>query len=60
MAALQPTISQHLIPVASDWKSTDWLMANCQIQEQFLLNSKQPVHDARMHAHAMLPHSGVL
>ncbi len=50
MAALQPTISQHLIPVASDWKSTDWLMANCQIQEQFLLNSKQPVHDARMHA----------
>jgi len=25
-------------------------MANCQIQEQFLLNSKAPVHDARMHA----------
>jgi aspartate kinase len=50
MAALQPGIAQHLIPVASDWKSTDWLMANCQIQEQFLLNSKQPVHDARMHA----------
>ncbi len=50
MAALKPGIAQHLIPVASDWKSTDWLMANCQIQEQFLLNSKQPVHDARMHA----------
>jgi homoserine acetyltransferase len=28
----------------------DWLMANCQIQEQFLLNSSNPVHDARMHA----------
>nr|WP_299385003.1 bifunctional aspartate kinase/homoserine dehydrogenase I [Allomuricauda sp.] len=50
MAALQPTITEHLIPVASDWKSTDWLIANCQIQEQFLVNSKQPVHDARMHA----------
>ena len=50
MAALSPNITAHLIPVASDWKSTDWLIANCQIQEQFLVNSKQPVHDARMHA----------
>jgi len=50
MAALNPEITTHLIPVASDWKSTDWLIANCQIQEQFLTNSKQPVHDARMHA----------
>lgn len=50
MTALNPNITEHLIPVASDWKSTDWLIANCQIQEQFLVNSKQPVHDARMHA----------
>ncbi len=50
IAALKPGLTQYLIPVASDWKSTDWLIANCQIQEQFLVNSKQPVHDARMHA----------
>ncbi|WP_335964616.1 bifunctional aspartate kinase/homoserine dehydrogenase I [Galbibacter sp. PAP.153] len=50
MAAIKPDITRHLIPVATDWKSTDWLIANCQIQEQFLVNSKQPVHDARMHA----------
>ena len=50
MAALKPDFTEHLIPVATDWKSTDWLIANCQIQEQFLLNSKNPVHDARMHA----------
>ncbi|GMN10669.1 hypothetical protein MTsPCn9_23560 [Croceitalea sp. MTPC9] len=50
MAALNPNITEHLIPVASDWKSTDWLIANCQIQEQILVNSRQPVHDARMHA----------
>ncbi|PWL37882.1 bifunctional aspartate kinase/homoserine dehydrogenase I [Flagellimonas aquimarina] len=50
MTAMNPKITEHLIPVASDWKSTDWLIANCQIQEQFLINSKQPVHDARMHA----------
>lgn len=50
MAVLNPDITEHLIPVATDWKSTDWLIANCQIQEQFLMNSKNPVHDARMHA----------
>ncbi len=50
MATLNPGITEHLIPVASDWKSTDWLIANCQIQEQILVNSKEPVHDARMHA----------
>jgi len=50
MAVLSPKLSEYLIPVATDWKSTDWLIANCQIQEQFLLNSSNPVHDARMHA----------
>jgi len=50
MAVLNPVITKHLITVATDWKSTDWLIANCQIQEQFLSNSSNPVHDARMHA----------
>jgi bifunctional aspartokinase / homoserine dehydrogenase 1 len=50
IAVLNPTITKHLIVVATDWKSTDWLIANCQIQEQFLSNSSNPVHDARMHA----------
>ncbi|MBU2939940.1 bifunctional aspartate kinase/homoserine dehydrogenase I [Lacinutrix sp. C3R15] len=50
MAVLAPNLATHLIVVATDWKSTDWLIANCQIQEQFLLNSTNPVHDARMHA----------
>lgn len=50
MAALKPDIAHHIVPVAADWKSTDWLISNCFVQEQFLLNSKNPVHDARMHA----------
>lgn len=50
MAVLNPNITENLIPVATDWKSTDWLIANCQIQEQILVNSRNPVHDARMHA----------
>jgi len=50
MVALNPKITKHLIPVASDWRSTDWIIANCLIQEQFLVNSKRPIQDARMHA----------
>ncbi|RXP55493.1 bifunctional aspartate kinase/homoserine dehydrogenase I [Lutibacter sp. HS1-25] len=50
MAVINPVITKNLIVIATDWKSTDWLIANCQIQEQFLVNSCNPVHDARMHA----------
>jgi len=50
MAVINPKITDHLVVIATDWKSTDWLIANCQIQEQFLTNSSNPVHDARMHA----------
>ncbi|MDY8136531.1 alpha/beta fold hydrolase [Aquimarina sp. 2201CG5-10] len=50
LAVLQPKLIKHLIPVATDWKSSDWLKANCLVQEQILLNSSNPVHDARLHA----------
>lgn len=50
MIALQPLLAENVIAIATDWKSTDWLIANCQIQEQILKNSKDPVHDARLHA----------
>ena len=50
LAALRPNLIEHLIPVATDWKSTDWLIANCHIQDAILNNSTQPLEDARMHA----------
>ncbi len=50
LAILRPTLIKHLIPIATDHKSTDWLKANCLVQEQILLNSENPVHDARLHA----------
>ena len=50
MVVLKNNLTKHFLPIATDWKSTDWLIANCQIQEQFLVNSSNPVHDARMHA----------
>lgn len=50
MAALQPNKIQNLIPVATDWKATDWVIANVLIQDQILNNSHNPIADARLHA----------
>lgn len=50
MAVLEPNLIQNLIPIASDWKSTDWLIGNCFLQERILENSNNPIEDARIHA----------
>lgn len=50
MLALKPDITENLIPIATDWKSTDWMIANCYLQEQILNNSSRPIEDARIHA----------
>lgn len=50
MAILKPELFQNLIPIATDWKATDWLLAQCRVQKQILENSNTPLHDARIHA----------
>lgn len=50
MAAIRPTAIENLIPIATSWKSSDWLIANVLIQDLILNNSKNPIHDARIHA----------
>ena len=50
LAALYPEFIKNLIPIATDWKATDWLLANTKVQELILNNSSNPVHDARVHA----------
>jgi homoserine O-acetyltransferase len=50
LAVLKPNLAQHVIPIATDWKVTDWITANCHIQDAILNNSNQPLKDARMHA----------
>ncbi len=50
LAALYPKLIENLIPIASDWKSTDWLIANCYLQDLILCNSSNPIADARVHA----------
>ena len=50
LAALKPDLAENIVPIATDYKATDWVLANCKVQEQILNNSKEPVKDARMHA----------
>lgn len=50
MAALQPERAQHLIPVATDHKAADWVIANVLVQDRILNNSTNPLADARLHA----------
>ena len=50
MANLQPAKFQNLIPIATDWKASDWVIANVLVQDQILNNSDNPIVDARLHA----------
>jgi homoserine O-acetyltransferase len=50
MAALHPNKIDNLIPIATDWKATDWVIANVLIQDQILNHSDDPIVDARLHA----------
>jgi homoserine O-acetyltransferase len=50
LAILKPKLIKHVIPIATDWKSTDWLIANCFIQDNILNHSSKALYDARLHA----------
>ena len=50
MTALYPDLAQYLIPVAADWKASDWIIANTFLQRRILENSSKPLEDARIHA----------
>lgn len=50
LAVLKPNLIENLVPIATDYKATDWVLAHCKVQDQILNNSVTPVHDARQHA----------
>lgn len=50
MAKIAPCLSKNIIPIATHWVSSDWVLANCHIQDLILNNSNRPVEDARIHA----------
>ncbi len=50
MAYLSPNLAQYIIPIATHWKASDWVISTTHIQEIILNHSENPLHDARKHA----------
>lgn len=50
ITVIYPELFGTIVPIAADWKATDWIIANCHIQERILSHSSQPIEDARQHA----------
>ena len=49
MAAQRKNKIEKIIPVATDWKSTDWIIAHVLLQDYILNHSNNPIFDARVH-----------
>ncbi len=47
IAIQYPDFVQNIFPIASDWKATDWIIAQCGIQNNVLDHSCEPMEDAR-------------
>ena len=50
MAYIKPKSIQYIIPIATNWKASDWIIGNVLVQDAILNNSINPIHDARLHA----------
>ena len=50
MASLKNKFAENIIPVACDWQTSDWILANTYLQKRILKNSQNPLEDARIHA----------
>jgi len=50
MAVQEPNLCKYFIPIAADWKASDWILANTFLQNRILENSSNPLEDARIHA----------
>jgi homoserine O-acetyltransferase len=50
MGLIAPDYVKNLIPIAADYKVSDWLISNTYLQNLILKNSKNPVFDARVNA----------
>lgn len=50
MTVKAPELFGTIMPIAADWKSTDWLVACCHVQQAILEDSAAPLEHARKHA----------
>jgi homoserine O-acetyltransferase len=47
LSVLKPYLIKYLIPIASHWRASDWIIAHNSVQENILSNSIKPLEDAR-------------
>ncbi len=50
MTLLRPTSIQHLIPIATNIKASDWVIGNVLVQDEILNQVENPIALARKHA----------
>ncbi len=50
MLTLQNNLTEKFIPVATDFKTSDWLHSQCLVQKFLLESTEKPLEKARIHA----------
>ena len=50
MLAINHDVAENFIPIACDYKTSDWLHAQCLVQQFLLDQPNQPLQKARVHA----------
>lgn len=50
MLTLQNDLAQKFIPIATDFKTSDWLHSQCLVQKFLLESEEKPLEKARVHA----------
>lgn len=50
MLAEKPNLANYFIPIACDYKTSDWLHSQCLVQKFLLDHLDQPLEKARLHA----------
>lgn len=50
IAYLRPRLAEHIFCIASDYRASDWLLAQTLVQQRILDHSSSPIEDARIHA----------
>ena len=50
MLSQRPDLAEYFIPIATDYKTSDWLHSQCLVQQFLLESSVKPMERARIHA----------
>lgn len=50
MLAINPDLAANFVPIACDYKTSDWLHAQCLVQQFLLSHPEKPLEKARVHA----------